>query len=217
VVGDLHRERGVDLRLGTGVEALHGDAGGRASWARLTDGTTVEADVVLVGIGVTPNTAWLEGSGLDLGDGVVCDETCLAGPGVVAAGDVARWPHPQFGGGDPIRIEQCDNAQVQGAHAARTLLADLAGGRGQPFAPVPWFWSDQYDRKIQVVGRTSADCDVEVVAGSIEARKFVALYGCGGRLVAALGMNMPAQVVRWRQVLVDGGVPWADALAVAAA
>jgi NADPH-dependent 2,4-dienoyl-CoA reductase/sulfur reductase-like enzyme len=216
VVADLHREHGVDLRLGTGVEALHGDAGGRVSRARLTDGTTVAADVVLVGIGVVPNTAWLNGSGLTLDDGVVCDETCLAAPGVVAAGDVARWPHPMFGDGAPIRVEHWDNALEQGAHAARTLLADLAGGRGEPFVPVPWFWSDQYDRKIQVVGRTSADCDVEVVAGAVEDRRFLALYGRHGRLVAALGMNMPAKVMRWRQVLVDGGIAFEAALALAA-
>ena len=108
-----------------------------------------------------------------------------------------------------------DNAQDQGAHAARTLLADLAGGTGEPYAPIPWFWSDQYDRKIQVVGRTGSEHDVVVVTGSIAERKFVALYGRDGHLTAALGMNMPAKVMRWRQH-VAGGLPWADALELAA-
>lgn len=211
VVADLHREHGVDLRLGVGVEGLrHGE---RTEAVVLADGTTLDADVVVVGIGVTPNTDWLEGSGLAVADGVVCDASCLAAPGVVAAGDVARWAHPTLG---DLRIEHWDNAQDQGAHAARTLLADLAGGRGEPYAPIPWFWSDQYDRKIQVAGRTGSEHDVEVVTGSVGERKFVALYGKGGRLTAALGINMPAKVMRWRQSVADG-IPWADALALAAA
>ena len=92
----------------------------------------------------------------------------------MAAGDVARWPHPVHGS---VRIEHWDNAQDQGAHAARTLLADLDGRRGEPFAPVPWFWSDQYDRKLQVAGRTERRRRGRVVGGSVEDRKFVALYG----------------------------------------
>jgi NADPH-dependent 2,4-dienoyl-CoA reductase/sulfur reductase-like enzyme len=157
---------------------------------------------------VRPNTDWLERSGLPVDDGLLCAPTLLAAPGIVAAGDVARWTHPTLG---DVRVEHWDNAIEGGAHAARTLLADLAGGTGEPFAPVPWFWSDQYDRKVQVAGRTGADCDVEVVAGSIEERKFVALYGRAGRLVAVLGMNMPAKVMRWRQQLVEG-IGWSDAL-----
>jgi 3-phenylpropionate/trans-cinnamate dioxygenase ferredoxin reductase subunit len=210
VVADLHREHGVDLRLGVGVEGLR--HGTRAEGVTLTDGTTLDADVVVVGVGVVPNTAWLAGSGLTVTDGVVCDATCLAAPGVVAAGDVARWPHPTHG---ELRIEHWDNAQDQGAHAARTLLADLAGGTGEPYAPLPWFWSDQYDRKIQVAGRTGSEHDVEVVLGSVEERKFVALYGKDGRLTAVLGMNMPAKVMRWRQHVIDA-LPWSDALTLAA-
>jgi NADPH-dependent 2,4-dienoyl-CoA reductase/sulfur reductase-like enzyme len=209
ILAEVHRDHGVDVRLGTGVESVAG--GDRVGSVRLTDGSTVEADVVVVGIGVTPNTGWLDGSGLTVGDGVVCDATCLAAPGVVAAGDVARWPHPVHG---DVRIEHWDNAQEQGPHAARTLLAGLAGGVGEPFAPVPWFWSDQYDRKLQVAGRTGADCDVDVVAGSVADRRFVALYGRGDQLVAVLGMNMPAKVMRWRQHLTDG-TTWTEARALA--
>lgn len=221
VVADLHRDHGVDVRLGVGVDGISGggsEASQRVGAVHLNDGSTVEADVVVVGVGVVPNTGWLETSGLPIDDGLVCDATCAAAPGIVAAGDVARWPHPILG---DLRIEHWDNAQEQGAHAARTLLAHLAddgaAGRGEPYAPVPWFWSDQYDRKLQVTGRTSADCDVDVVAGSIEERKFVALYGRAGQLVAVLGMNMPAKVMRWRQRLVDGGMPFDEALAEARA
>ena len=210
VVADLHRDHGVDVRLGVGVDRI--DGGERVERVVLTDGTVLDADVVVVGVGVAPNTGWLEASGLPVDNGVVCDETCLAAPGVVAAGDVARWPNRRFG--ETMRVEHWDNAIEMGAHAARTLLADLAGGTGEPYAPIPWFWSDQYDRKIQLAGRAAADDAVEVVAGSLEDRKFVAFYGRGGRVVGVLGMNMPAKVMRWRR-LVEDGTSWDDALKVA--
>ena len=211
VVADLHREHGVDVRLGVGVVRIVGDA--RVEQVHLTDGAELDADLVVVGVGVTPNTEWLDGSGLTLDNGILCDETCLAAPGVVAAGDVARWPNPRFG--ELMRVEHWDNAVEMGAHAARTLLADAAGGVGEPYAPIPWFWSDQYDRKIQLAGRASADDDVAIVAGSVEERKFVAFFGRGGRIVGVLGMSMPAKVMRWR-AMVDAGTDWDEALAAAA-
>jgi 3-phenylpropionate/trans-cinnamate dioxygenase ferredoxin reductase subunit len=210
VMADVHREHGVDVRLGVGVATIEG--GERIECVTLTDGSVLEADLVVVGIGVVPNTAWLEGSGLEVRNGVVCDATCLAAPGVVAAGDVARWPNERFG--QEMRIEHWDNAIEMGAHAARTLLADLDGRRGEPYAPVPWFWSDQYDRKVQLAGLSGAGDDVAVVSGSTADRRFVALYGRAGRLVGVLGMNHPAQVMRWR-VHVEAGTPWVDALALA--
>jgi 3-phenylpropionate/trans-cinnamate dioxygenase ferredoxin reductase component len=195
-VADLHRDHGVDLRLGAVVEGV--DGAGRAERLRLADGDVVDADVVVVGIGVSPVTGWLEGSGLTLDDGVVCDATCAAAPGVVAAGDVCRWDHPAYG---RIRVEHWDNAIEQGGHAARTLLAHLAGAPGEPFAPVPWFWSDQYDRKLQLAGRAPADATVDIVEGSLEERRFLATYTSGGEVVAVLGVNMPAKVMRWRAQL----------------
>jgi 3-phenylpropionate/trans-cinnamate dioxygenase ferredoxin reductase subunit len=164
---------------------------------RLTDGTAVEADLVVVGIGVAPNTQWLEGSGLRLDDGVVCDAATRAAPDVVAAGDVARWPNQLFD--EVMRVEHWDNAVEMGAHAARTLLAGPTGG--EPFAPVPWFWSDQFDRKIQLAGRAGASDDVVVVDGSIDERRFVALYGRAGRLVGVLGFSRPAKVARYRALI----------------
>lgn len=214
VCGDLHRDHGVDLRLGVGVDGLHLDGRGRVRAVVLADGSQVAADVVVVGIGVIPSTAWLQGSGVMIGDGVVCDETCLAAPGVVAAGDVARWPNPRFG--ESMRVEHWDNALAQGAHAARRLLADWAastspgpGAGGEPFAPVPWFWSDQYDCKFQLAGRCRPDDEVRVVDGTLADRRFVALYGRGGRVVAALGCNRPAVVMRYRRLIADG-LAWDD-------
>jgi 3-phenylpropionate/trans-cinnamate dioxygenase ferredoxin reductase subunit len=207
VCADIHREQGVDLRLSTGVTGFVDDGHGRLRGLRLSDGTTIETDVAVVGVGVAPNTGWLEGSGLTIDNGVVCDETCLAAPGVVAAGDIARWPNIRFD--EVMRVEHWENAQEQGAHAARRLLGNL-----EPYQPVPWFWSDQYDRKIQLAGRSGPEDEVAIVDGSLEERRFVALYGRAGRLVGVLGFNRPAQVMRYRQQIALG-TSWADALAPA--
>lgn len=211
VVADLHRDHGVDLRLETGVSAITAGESGPPLQVALTDQTTVEADVVVVGIGVIPNTEWLHESGLLIEDGVLCDATTLAAPGVVACGDVARWPNPLFG--EVMRVEHWEHALDMGAHAARRLLAgDQAG---EPFAPVPFFWSDQYDRKIQLAGRVRPTDEIQVVAGSVADRKFCALYGRDGRVVGALALNMPARVIRYRRQIAEG-LTWTDALAAVA-
>lgn len=206
VCAELHREHGVDLRTGVGVEALEGE--GLVERVRLSDGTVIEADLVVVGIGVVPNTEWLEGSGLRIDDGVVCDATCLAAPGVTAAGDVARWPNQRFG--EVMRVEHWDNAVAQGAHAARRLLVD--DDEAEPFVPVPWFWSDQYDRKIQMAGRIGPDDEMHVATGSLSERRFAAIYGRAGRLVGVLGFNRPRHVMRYR-MLIESGTSFGDAIA----
>jgi NADPH-dependent 2,4-dienoyl-CoA reductase/sulfur reductase-like enzyme len=214
VCAEVHRDHGVDVRLGTGVVALEG--GERVERVALSDGTVVDADVVVVGIGVRPSTGWLEGSGLPLDNGVVCDATCAVAPGVVAAGDVARWPNPSFGD-EAMRVEHWENAIEMGGHAARTLLAGAGGSTGRlpaAYAPVPWFWSDQYDRKIQLAGRVRADDEVAVVEGSLEERRFAALYGRAGRLVGVFGMNRPRHVMQYRNLIV-GGAGWDEALSLA--
>jgi 3-phenylpropionate/trans-cinnamate dioxygenase ferredoxin reductase component len=215
VMGDLHRDHGVEVRLGTGVAGFEGDGAGRVARVRLADGGAVDADVVVVGIGVSPVTGWLEGSGLALDDGVVCDATTLAAPGVVAAGDVARWPSHRFG--ELMRVEHWDNAVTMGAHAGRRLLEELAGGAGpgapvEPYDPVPWFWSDQYDRKIQLAGRSSAADEVRVVDGDPAERRFVALYRRGDRITGVLSMNRPRVLMAYRS-LVERGASWDEALA----
>jgi NADPH-dependent 2,4-dienoyl-CoA reductase/sulfur reductase-like enzyme len=217
VCGRVHVEHGVDLRLGTGVdhfEAVPSEHGRRrVTGVALTDGTTVAAEVVVVGIGVAVNTAWLEGSGLTLDDGVVCDDTLLAAPGVVAAGDIARYPSARFD--QMLRVEHWEHAIQGGEAAARRLLADAAGTPPEPFDPVPWFWSDQYDRKIQLAGRPAPTDEVRVVHGSTEDLRFVALYGREGRLVGVLGMNRPRHVIQLR-TLVDEGASFDEALERAA-
>ncbi len=210
VMADVHRRHGVDLRTGVGVDEVLG--GDRLAGVRLADGATLEADLLVVGIGVVPNTDWLEGSGLTLDDGVVCDETCLAAPDVAAAGDVARWANPRYG--EVMRVEHWDNAVQQGVHAARRLLQ--SDEEATPYAPVPWFWTDQYDRKVQLAGRPHTDDEVRVVAGSTAEHRFAAFYGRDGRFTAALGMNRPRQVMQSKGLL-DAGASWDEALAFASA
>jgi NADPH-dependent 2,4-dienoyl-CoA reductase/sulfur reductase-like enzyme len=206
----LHADHGVDLRTSVGVEGFEGT--GRVERVLLAGGGSVPADVVVVGVGVVPATDWLESSGLELRNGVVCDETCAtAARGVVAAGDVARWPNPLFG--EEMRIEHWSNAVEQGAAAAKRLLA--AEGAAEPFAPVPYFWSDQYDTKIQFLGRAAPDDMVAVVDGSLDDGRFVALFGRSGRLVGALAFNRPRQLMAYRR-LIANATSWDDALAKAA-
>jgi 3-phenylpropionate/trans-cinnamate dioxygenase ferredoxin reductase subunit len=197
-IAGLHRRRGVDLRLGVGVERIEGSD--RVEGVALADGTVVEADVVVVGIGVTPNTGWLDRSGLPVDDGIVADRTCLVAPGIVACGDVARWDSPRYGS---IRIEHWDNAVDMGRAAGRRLLADDEGA--EAYDPVPWFWSDQYDVRIQVAGRPAGD--MVISDGSVDEGRFVALYGSDGMVTGALGWNWPAKAVRYRMALEDG-LPW---------
>ena len=210
VIADMHRDHGVDLRTGVGVEAIEGDT--RVERVRLADRTEIAADVVLVAVGVVPDISWLEDSGLTLENGVVCDETCLAAPGVVAAGDVARFPNRLFDG-ELMRLEHWTNATEQGVHAARRLLAG-DGGIDLAFAPVPFVWSDQYDRKIQTVGVVSGECDLHVAHGSYAERQFVALFGRDGRIVGALGFNRARQVMQYRKLIAERA-SWDSALELA--
>ncbi len=198
MAAELLRSNGVDLRLGIGVEAIEGGRG--VERVILGDGSEVEADVVVVGIGVAPQTEWLAGSGLVVEDGLVCDEACVAVGSdgvVVAAGDVARWTNSLFD--VSMRIEHWTNASDQAAHAARSLLhgGEIAG----PFAPVPYFWSDQFGTKLQFVGTSSPTDEVVIVEGEVADRKFVAAYVRDGVVVGALCVNWPARTVPWRKAI----------------
>ena len=212
VVASLHRQHGVDLHLGIGVDRLDGSH--RVEAVQLSDGSVVGADVVVVGIGAGPSTTWLDESGLVISDGIVCDETLWAGvTGVFAAGDVVRWPHGLYD--ETIRIEHWTNAAEQGEAAARNLVAQTRGEVGQAYEGLPFFWSDQYDRKIQFLGRAGADDEVRVVAGDPADHKLVALYRRGNRLIGALGMSMPKALMAYRRLLLER-ISWDDALAFAA-
>ncbi len=203
----LHREHGVALRTGVGVAALEGT--GRVERVALADGSVIDADLVVVGVGVSPQTGWLDGSGLTLDNGVVCDAACVAAPGVVAAGDVARWENRLFGGF--MRVEHWTNAVEQGAAAANSLLATAAGEEPQPFAPVPYFWSDQYGLRIQYVGASRPGDEMVVVDGSLDDRRFVAIYGRDGRIVAALAVGRARKLMSYRRMIAERAA-WDDAL-----
>jgi NADPH-dependent 2,4-dienoyl-CoA reductase/sulfur reductase-like enzyme len=213
VLGDLsaqiHRDHGVDLRCGIAVEGFEG--AGRVERVRLSDGSRVAADVVVVGIGAAPATGWLAGSGLVLDDGVVCDEFLRASaPGIWAAGDAARFRNPLFD--ETMRIEHWSNAVDGGVQAAANILAGDAGQA--PYLHVPWFWSDQYDVKIQFAGRMRGDDELRVVWGSLAERKFVALYGRAGRLVGVLAFGRPRAVIQYKKLIAERA-SWEAALAAA--
>jgi 3-phenylpropionate/trans-cinnamate dioxygenase ferredoxin reductase subunit len=214
VLGDtlagLHRDHGVDLRTNVKIERFEGD--GRIERVRLAGGNTVDADIVVMGVGVAPETRWLEGSGLTVDDGIVCDATLLAAPGVVAAGDVARWPNHLFGT-ELMRLEHWTNAVEQGVHVAQRLLAP-EGGQPAPFTPVPFVWSDQYDRKIQCVGVVGAHAHIHIAHGTLDDRQFVALFGVEGRIVGALGFNRARHVMQYRRMIAERAT-WDDAIAAA--
>lgn len=205
----LHAENGVELATGLGVEAILGEhepppfplegAGGEPGGpepvrrVRLSDGAIRDADAVLVAIGCQPQLDWLRGSGLELDDGIVCDGRCSAGEGVWAAGDVARWYHPRLQ--RHIRIEHRMNANEQGQAVAANIV-----GRGEDFAPVPFFWTDHYDVKVQVWGVIPAGAAAELVEGSEDGDSFVVAFRerPGGRMVGALGWNAMRAMPRYR-------------------
>ena len=198
MLAQVHLHHGVDLRTGTGVsEVVPGGV-------RLGDGSLVEADTVLVAVGSRPNTEWLTGSGLTLDDGLVCDEFCAAAPGVYGAGDVARWHNPLFS--TSMRIEHRTNAAEQGMAAARNLL-----GARRPFAPVPYFWSDQYDMKIRAYGYLRGHDEMRIAEGSLEERKFTAVYRTGDRLTGVLAVGMPPRTTRPWQHAIAARTPWRQA------
>ena len=154
----------------------------------------------MVGIGAAPATDWLASSGLEIGDGVICDATCATrAPGVVAAGDVARWYHEGYR--ESLRIEHWTNA-VEQADAAAARLLDGPGAA--PFAPIPFVWSDQYDLKIQAAGRIAPDDEVFVAHGSLAERQFVALFGRKGVLRGALAINRVRQLMGYRRMMREG-------------
>jgi NADPH-dependent 2,4-dienoyl-CoA reductase/sulfur reductase-like enzyme len=198
---NLHRAQGVTLRTGVGVDHLAPGTGTDAPVVvHLADGGALPADLVVVGIGVTPSVAWLEGSGIELDDGVVCSDSLFAADGVVAAGDVARWTHPTLG--EQLRVEHWTNAAEGGAAAARNLVAGSAAAT--PYDPIPFFWSDQYKTKIQVIGLPGPEDQVEVVEGSVEEGPLVALYRRGDRLRAVLAFSRPRQLMGYRPLLAAG-------------
>jgi 3-phenylpropionate/trans-cinnamate dioxygenase ferredoxin reductase subunit len=195
-VAALHRDSGVQLRCGVGVVEARGEGADRE--LVLSDGSAVRAGVVVVGLGVLPEVGWLEGSGLAVDDGVLCDEHGrTSAAGVWAAGDVARWYHPLLG--DAVRLEHWTTAGDHG----RAVAADIAG-HPEPLGDVPYFWSDQHGVKLQVLGVPHADDDVTLLRVGPEPGRLLAVYGRDGRFTAVLGLSAARFVMRMRPLLADG-------------
>ncbi len=181
VCAAIHQDHGVDLRMGSRVDELRG--GARVEQAILADGTAIECDLVVVGVGVQPNVDLFLDSDLEIDNGIVTDEYCRTSiPNVHAAGDVARWYHPELK--RRLRIEHFDNAGSQGTFAGKII----AGATDERFAPVPYFWSDQYDTNIQYAGFAPDDCDV-IIRGNPDERTITAFYLDNGAICAAVTVN----------------------------
>jgi 3-phenylpropionate/trans-cinnamate dioxygenase ferredoxin reductase subunit len=187
VLAEIHRDNGVTLILEDSVASFEGDR--RVERVVTKAGRRVECDFAVVGVGVEPETSWLDGSGVAMDNGVVVDELCRTNlEGVFAAGDLTNHYHPVFE--RHIRVEHWQNAIKQGEAAARNML-----GRNEPYKEIHWFWSDQYDAAIQYAGYHTS-WDALVVRGGLSERKFAAFYLEGGRMLAAVSVNWPRDVRR---------------------
>ncbi len=201
LVARLHREEGVDVRLGVGVAEVRGD--GRVDTVVLTDGTELAADLVVVGIGSHPATDWLEGSGVEVDNGVLCDAAGrTSAPNVWALGDVASWRDAT---GHQARVEHWSNVADQ----TRVVVPAMLGQDVSSAVVVPYFWSDQYDIKIQCLGEPEATDTVHLVED--DGRKFLAYYERDGVLVGVVGGGMPGKVMKVRGKIA-AGAPISDML-----
>ncbi len=205
VLAGLHERHGTTLRCGVGVEAIEGVDSVEA--VRLADGTRIEADLVVVGVGVAPTIDWLSDSGLRLDNGIECDQTLQTSAlGVYAAGDLASWLNPVFD--TRMRLEHWTIAAEQGGVAGRHAI-DPAGATA--YSTVPYFWSDWYSRRIQFVGIAAGVEEVQVVAGDVDGDTFLTLYRAGDRLIGALGLEQRGQIMKYR-LMIGKGATWAEAL-----
>jgi 3-phenylpropionate/trans-cinnamate dioxygenase ferredoxin reductase subunit len=194
-----HRARGVDIRLGTTVERLEGE--GRVTGVRLGGGETVAADLVIVGIGIDPAVEPLLAAGAQGGDGVYVDAHCRTTlPDIFAIGDCARHAN-RFADGIEVRLESVQNANDMATTAARALLGEAAD-----YDAVPWFWSNQYDLKLQTVGLAIGH-DAAVVRGSPDARRFSVVYLKQDRVIALDCVNMVKDYVQGRALVLAGARP----------
>ena len=201
LVARLHRAEGVDVRCGVGVGDVRGTE--KVEKVVLSDGTELDADLVVVGIGSHPATAWLEGSGIEVDNGVVCDPVGRASaPHVWAIGDVASWRNTV---GHQVRVEHWSNVADQ----ARALVPAMLGQDAPAAVTVPYFWSDQYDVKIQCLGEPEATDTVHVVED--DGRKFLAFYERDGVVAGVVGGGMPGKVMKVR-AKIAAGAPISDVL-----
>jgi NADPH-dependent 2,4-dienoyl-CoA reductase/sulfur reductase-like enzyme len=195
LVTRLHRAEGVDVRTGVGVAEVRGQDG-RVTSVFLTDGTELDADLVVVGIGSRPATDWLEGSGVAVDNGIVCDEAGrTSAPHVWALGDAASWRDAT---GHQVRVEHWSNVAEQ----ARVVVPRMLGQEPPEAVVVPYFWSDQYDVKIQCLGEPEAGDIVHIVED--DGRKFLAYYERDGVVAGVVGGGMPGKVMKSRAKIASG-------------
>ena len=191
-----HIAHGVDLRTETGIEAIEGE--GRVTGVRLSDGSSIDCQLVIVGIGIIPAVGPLLTAGAAGGNGVDVDEFCRTSlPDVYAIGDCAAHAN-RFADGAVIRLESVQNANDQAACVAKAITGDP-----QPYAATPWFWSNQYDLKLQTVGLSSGH-DAVVLRGDPAARSFSVLYLKGGKLIACDAVNAIKDYVQARKLVEEG-------------
>ncbi|MBN8485630.1 MAG: oxidoreductase [Sphingomonadales bacterium] len=191
-----HIAHGVDLRTETGIEAIEGE--GRVTGVRLSDGSSIDCQLVIVGIGIIPAVGPLLTAGAAGGNGVDVDEFCRTSlPDVYAIGDCAAHAN-RFADGAVIRLESVQNANDQATCVAKAITGDP-----QPYAATPWFWSNQYDLKLQTVGLSSGH-DAVVLRGDPAARSFSVLYLKGGKLIACDAVNAIKDYVQARKLVEEG-------------
>lgn len=199
VLTDLHVAHGVDVRSGTAVSAVGRHGSGAV--VTLGDGSTVEADLVVVGIGVEPNAELPVAAGLETDNGIVVDEHLRSSdPDVFAAGDVANAYHPVLG--HHLRVEHWDNAIGQGVAAARTML-----GAAEPYDRLPYFFTDQYDLGMEYVGHVGPDgYDEVVLRGDVAGRVFTAFWVKDARVLAGMHVNDWDAIEPVRQIVAAGRI-----------
>ncbi|SEF97782.1 NAD(P)/FAD-dependent oxidoreductase [Marinobacterium lutimaris] len=197
-----HEKQGVVFKLGEQLaEILSAD--NRVRGVRLANGEVLEAELVLIGIGVKPDTGLAESIGLECADGVLVDQKGVTShPDILAAGDCTRFNHPLYG--EAIHLESIQNAVEQGKRVAATLM-----GEEGTYDAVPWFWSDQYEAKLQIAGIAQGH-DLEVIRGDEHAERFSVFCYAQRRLVAVESINAPAEHMLARQLLKAGASPPPD-------
>jgi 3-phenylpropionate/trans-cinnamate dioxygenase ferredoxin reductase subunit len=196
-VATRHREEGVVFHLGEGVESFEGDTA--VSSVRLTSGVRLPADIVLVGVGAVPDTQWLETSGLEMDNGILCDATgATSRAGIFAVGDCARWENARYP--DRPRFEHWTSAVEQSEVVAQAI----ALGQVEAHAPVPYVWSDQFDLRVAIAGEHRPDDEMHVCLGTVEEGQFLALFERDGKLVSAVAFGRPRQLNASRRMIAEG-------------
>lgn len=192
----IHTEEGVDIRTEAGVDAIVGDK--HVEGVRLADGNTVHADLVIIGVGVIPNIELAEAAGLTIDNGIAVDEFATTNDAdIVAAGDCTNHYNPIYQ--RKLRLESVQNATDQAKIAAKSIC-----GKPEAYSALPWFWSDQYDLKLQIAGLSQGFDKVIIRGDSEQSRSFAAFYFCEGRFIAVDAINRPKEFMMSKRALTAG-------------